>query len=224
MACLVLVIVLGGVVFVYVWHWIDRPITNVRIDSVFHHVSREQVQKKLLPIVSKKFFNVNKNDIYNALMSLSWIQSITIDKRWPDTVAIKIEERTAVGRWNNKNILDSHGHIFSVPSLDVFQNLPLLQGPPGLEQQAWHCFLQLKQQVKILLSSPIKEFQITPNGEQYFKIDHVKVAFGTAEIEGQMNKFKTLYVHVLKSRWHDVKHIDFRYAQGAAVSWKKHHE
>ena len=61
----------------------------------------------------------------------AWVSSVRVQKIWPDTVSVTVQEYQPVAHWNSGTLVSSNGTPFSVPEADELQGLPWLQGPEG---------------------------------------------------------------------------------------------
>ena len=58
-----------------------------------------------------------------------WVSTVTVQKEWPDTVTVTVDEFEPVAHWNSGQLVADNGAAFEVPEADQIQGLPWLQGP-----------------------------------------------------------------------------------------------
>jgi cell division protein FtsQ len=62
---------------------------------------------------------------------LPWVESVTIERRLPDTIFVRLSERIPLARWQHDNrtaVIDTQGKVLAEASPDQFARLPLLVG------------------------------------------------------------------------------------------------
>lgn len=218
---LILLTVIGCVESLpYVWKWVNRPISVVKVEGRFHYLSQQQLKKKLSAIVSVNFFSLKLSVVQKVLLSIPWVSHAEIRKTWPGTLWVKVYEKTPVARWNKGSLIDESGNIFQPGSIADFQKLPLLQGSEQSAKEAWKDFNSLRQRLSDL---PVKVtgFQLDNNGSWICMLGSIPVFLGIEQHNLRLRALNILYNQILKNKWSLVARIDLRYPDGAAVAWKK---
>ncbi len=70
--------------------------------------------------------------------SLSWVKSAVVERRLPDTIVVKLEERRPFAIWQNNGkfmLIDRNGNVVAHQNVMDFRQLPLVVGP-GAPQAA----------------------------------------------------------------------------------------
>ena len=110
----------------------DRwPIRWLELNGGFQRVSAEQLRASISPLIDESFFTIDLQELRDAATRISWVSSVRIQKNWPDTVMVTIEEFTPIAHWNRGQLISHKGEAFSVPEADEIQGLPWLRGPEG---------------------------------------------------------------------------------------------
>jgi len=76
------------------------------------------------------FFNMK--EAHARLKTLPWVQSATIERHWPDTLFIHLEERIPLALWQDQQqiyLVDKEGVVISEHDLKDFIHLPSITGP-----------------------------------------------------------------------------------------------
>jgi cell division protein FtsQ len=66
-----------------------------------------------------------------ALEALPWIESAIVERRFPDTIFVRIAERVPMALWQHDQklfLVDGRGVVLSSTNLDRYPNLPILVG------------------------------------------------------------------------------------------------
>ena len=71
----------------------DRwPIRWLELNGAFQRVSAEQLRSSMTPLIDESFFTIDMQELHSAATRNSWVSSVRIQKAWPDTVTVTIEE------------------------------------------------------------------------------------------------------------------------------------
>lgn len=73
------------------------------------------------------------------LKALPWVKDVSIARRWPDRLEIRVSERTPAALWQRQGsirLIDVEGVVLPVEDLSQFPNLPLLVGAGAKEEAA----------------------------------------------------------------------------------------
>ncbi len=95
--------------------------------------------KRGVPILS-----VDLNAAAERLGKLPWVDSVAIERRMPDTIAVELTERMPQARWQHNekiSVIDSKGRVLPSAKPEDFPSLPMLVGT-GADRAAY-AFLSL---------------------------------------------------------------------------------
>jgi cell division protein FtsQ len=96
-------------------------------------------------------FSLNPADVRDRVMSLPWVESVTVRRLWPDRVQILIEPRPAVAVWQHGGTLaffDARGRLLTPASAGSARGFALVIGP-GAPQAAPALFQALGERPQI---------------------------------------------------------------------------
>jgi len=94
-------------------------------------VSAEEILASLSVKQGMPIFGFNVSDAEKSLSNISWVSSVVISRRLPDTIAVELHERTPIALWQHQKkifLIDENGVTLAAGSLDAWQNLPLVVG------------------------------------------------------------------------------------------------
>lgn len=203
-----------------VWEWLDRPIAWVGVSGTMNYIDRVTLQRRLMPLVNTTFFQTDLALLQQSLQGDSWIRSAEVRKIWPETVEIALEEELPIARWMSADMINANGKILRGLQGHDFSALPTLGGPAGREQEVMQQYQTLSHHLRPL-GLKVSAVELSQSGDWSFTTDHVRVVLGRAELLERMQHFSHLYQGSLQSRWQQVKSVDLRYRDGAAVAWLK---
>lgn len=81
-------------------------------------------------------FGFDTGELRARVETLSWVRQARVERRLPDTVFIRLEERTPLALWQidgGLRLIDESGTILAAQYLGRFQSLPLVVGPGAHE-------------------------------------------------------------------------------------------
>jgi cell division protein FtsQ len=195
------------------------PIRWLELNGSFDRVSAEQLRASLAPLISSSFFSIDLHALHQVATKNPWIASASVQKRWPDSVVVTIEEHVPVAHWNSGQLISSRGQGFQAAEADEIQGLPWLNGP---EEQMPAVLEHWTRFNNILDSAALEIAQLTldPRGTWSLQLNKgTELQLGrenaSERLERLMNSWETLM------RGHDLPPvlIDLRYANGFAVQW-----
>ena len=93
-AVLALMIALGVAlpIFAGVVTW---PVQSVRITGEFVQVSRDEIARKVAPLLAPGLLRIDLEAIRSAALGLAWVRDARIRRVWPDGLEIAVIERIA---------------------------------------------------------------------------------------------------------------------------------
>lgn len=196
------------------------PIKHVRIGGEFQYISKDEAKILLEPLVNVGFFDADVQKIQDILTQLVWVESATVNRVWPDTLAIKIKEKRPFVRWGDTALLSQRGEIIQPKEIEPFENLPILYGVEGQEIQS----LEIMKGVNTALSDhemSLTEFSINNRWAWKIKLTTgLEILLGRGEQLKKLQRFmKTLDV-LGREQINAMAVVDLRYPNGYAVSWK----
>jgi len=214
-----LVLVLG---VSYALHWmLARPVGQVSIYGEVRYVDQQALQQRALPWLAEAFWKVDLTGLSEALEQDPWLKKAVITRRWPDQVAIQLQERQAWARWNSKAVLDEQGNAFFPPDPD-FLDLPLHFFSEADSLQETLVFYRQLETALESLDVAISELHLEPRGAWQLQLDSgVTLMLGRDNIEKRINRFIWLWGQWPESQQVQVKRIDARYPNGLSVGWKQ---
>lgn len=194
------------------------PIRTVKIYGV-NNINEETIRLSLMPLVNRDFFTINVDAIHDRLLDIPWISELYVRRIWPDQIIITIKEKRPVARWNNSSLLSDAGELFFPQEL-YRAHLPNLRGPEGK-----HIFLlkYLNNMNRLFAPLHVKivDLELTPYYTWKLTLSNgVNLQIGYKESLTRLDQFVKVYPKIVGNKATEVKYIDLRYSNGAAVRWK----
>ena len=191
---------------------------NVHVKGELRYLDREDVRLSIMAAVEGGFFNVDVSDLRDILLSQPWVQDASVRRVWPDSLLVQISERKAVACWRWTGLLDSNGVYFVPKQKTKLVNLPLLEGPDGMQTLVLKRYRYLQQNYGL----SVTRLSVDDRGAWEFKLSNgLQILLGRDHFEKRVGRFAELFVADTKKKLLQADRIDMRYTNGFAVSWKK---
>ena len=194
---------------------LNLPVERIAISGAGRNVSTETVESLVAPRIRQGFLAVNLSDIQTQLEALPWVYKVNIRRRWPNTIAIAIDEQRPIARWGSEGFLNHEGHFFVGEMSAQWQHLPRLEGPEG-SQDALVAQYRMVQSLFDHLDVVLVHLAQNAIGQLSVTLDSGTVLMlGSGSIVERTQRFAHLHQHYLHGK--RVARIDLRYEHGAAV-------
>lgn len=196
----------------------ERPIKSVVVEGEFHLISKQRATELIGNEINGDFLQLDLMELKQVLLSDPWVEKVTLNRRWPDTLVVKIIEQKPIARWGD-GFLNQRGEIVRVEDAGPLSGLPWLQGN---EADAIEILQQYQDLSQILRSRGLDVLALKCDNKKSWRLtvkNHVEIAIGRDQVMEKIRRFVTVYDTHLSSVWSDVKAIDVRYTNGVAVRW-----
>ena len=196
------------------------PIKFVRVEGIFQHLKKEELQEVLMPWVSTGFLEADMPTIQKVVGDLPWVKTVAIKRIWPDTIDIKVEEKIPFVRWGENSLVTEQGVIFTPKDISEFSQLMIVTGPKNQQLKT----LEIMKGITTALSDQsigLTEFHINDRWSWKIKLTTgLEILLGRDEQLKKLQRFlKTLSV-LTPEQIQAMAVVDLRYPNGYAVSWK----
>lgn len=126
--------VLGTLVWggLMVLNWMkdaDRlPMSKLVLTGERHYTTNDNVRKAVLSLGTPgTFMTLDVNEVQQQLERIPWLRQVTVRKQWPDELKIHLVEYVPYARWNDSQMVDDAGRVFSLPAeLTEKDSFPML--------------------------------------------------------------------------------------------------
>ncbi|HLF29562.1 MAG TPA: cell division protein FtsQ/DivIB [Xanthomonadales bacterium] len=197
------------------------PIRWLEINGSFHRISANQLRGSLAPLVNSSFFTINLQQLQVAASRNSWLAEATVQKRWPDTVVVTIEEHVPLAHWNSAQLISTRGEVFAVPDADEIQGLPWLHGPDERLDQV----LEHWTKFNLMLDAAgleIDQLTLDERGAWSMRLDKgTHLSLGRDHAVERLARLMHSWSTLLYERDLPPVRVDLRYSNGFAVHWPK---
>lgn len=199
------------------------PINKVSIAASYQHISHKELEAVLSPYLNASYFSLAVTRLQNALNSLDWVESASVERVWPDSVKITLVEKKPVALWGDQ-LLTDEGQLFKQGAANLGYNVPKLQGP---ESQYLEVLQVYKKLGKILSEYGLyaESLQLRDNHAWILTlVNGVQIHLGKKSLETRLLRFCKAYPAVFAEKVDQLASVDLRYPRGMAVQWKQQTE
>lgn len=193
------------------------PIRQVRIDGDLRHVAPVELQRMVAAEVNAGFFRVDVQAIRGALLAQPWIDSVTVQRVWPDQLRILVSEQTPIATWGQDALLNERAVAFRAPRASFPAGLPHLTGPPGTESAVLEGY-RLASRILATRNLAVGEITLTDRRAWRLRlVDGPEIIVGRADLRERLERLMAFYQNVFSAGTGPVAVIDLRYMNGFAV-------
>ncbi|WP_058499847.1 cell division protein FtsQ/DivIB [Legionella gratiana] len=199
------------------------PITTIKVAANYEHVTHQELESILSKHLINSFFTFPVSVLQDELNAISWVDSASVERIWPDTLKIKLVEKKPVAIWNTA-LMTADGRLFNEGTVPEDLNIPRLKGP--ISQQV--DVLQVYEKLSKILSTyslTATGLHLRDNQSWVLLLDNdVKIYLGKKELEARLLRFCKAYPAVFAEKIEQLASVDLRYPRGMAVQWKQQTE
>ncbi len=141
-------------------------LAGIAIESMpnekLEHVSEAGVRAAITGRLEGNFFTSDLEAVRQVFETLPWVQQAMVRRVWPNALEVTLQEYQAVALWNDNQLLDQHGVVFTANQAEAEAEdgdgdpLPILSGPEGSGKLVKQRLGELTQWVKPLGRVPVK--------------------------------------------------------------------
>jgi len=198
------------------------PLSALILTGDKTHITFDKVRDVLIAQEDRlNFFTVEIAQIQKELEAMPWVYSVSIRKRWPETLKIHIVEQSIVAIWNDRALLNRFGEIVEAPPSSVKEQYVALN---GVDEQANDVLITYTKLHQLLKVSRFEIASLHSDSRQSTSLtlkNGMLLRLGKEQKLDRIQLFLTVYP--LISQKYDVsniEYIDLRYDTGFAIGWR----
>lgn len=221
---LVLLAVLGGATMLGM-RWLSDPyrfpLGVVEVQGDFRYLQKEQLQAAVAPHVTGGFFTVDVVAVRAAAEALPWVYRASVQRVWPQTVRVQIEEQQPVAHWHGQGFLNRHGEAFFPAEDQTDIALPWLDGPDGQEMKVLESYRRVSSR---LASLGLQLQRLQVDGRRAWEIQlagGIALKLGRTQPWQRLQRFVRAWPSVFAARQAELRTVDLRYSNGFSVVWQQ---
>lgn len=216
------VLVVGAAI--YGWMWVTKrgsfPIKSVQVVGKLHFIDKTSLQKRVLPYVTKGYFNVSVAAIRHKIMQVDGIKSVSITRVFPSTVRIKIKERDVLAFYEDGGLVSDDGIYFKPKFYNDLPALPVFNVP---KKQLLTAVAMYNKLSTILESDQlsIAKLMLSKIGQWQLILSNQTIIYpGNKDVLARIKTFVKSYPALIaRNKGKTLVSVDLRYHQGFAARW-----
>ena len=200
---------------------LDQHITQVAVTGRFQRVSPVEVEQAVKARVRDiGLLSVDLAAVRRAVEQLPWVDSATVERRWPRALDIRVVEQVPAARWGANGLLNTRGELFISEARHIPPELPRLSGPRGSEAEVARRYLAAQGQL-IEAGMRLTAVRLDARGAWEFDLDNgITVRLGRRQVDERFQRFVTAGVGQVATHANDIGYVDMRYTNGFAIGWR----
>jgi cell division protein FtsQ len=197
-----------------------RAIVSVRVAGELRHTSRVALETVVSAHAVSSLYRVDVASVRDAALTQAWVKDASVRRVWPDSLHIAVVEREPVARWRQSGLLEADASVFYPPSLEVFAELPMLEGPDGTESEVLHRYEEISRLVSSV-SRRVAHLSLDERHAWQIELDNgILLVLGQNQNDAALRRFVSVFYAVLQADHSQLERVDLRYTNGFAVLWK----
>jgi cell division protein FtsQ len=221
---LVLLLLLG-VAVMFGMQWLSDPyrfpLSVVKVTGDFRYLQKQQLQAAVAPHAQGGFFTVDVVAVRNAAEALPWVYKASVQRIWPATLHLRVEEQQPIAHWNEQGFLNRYGEPFFPEQAGVVGDMPWLAGPQDQELRVLENYQRI---AKMLERIGVRPARLELDNRRAWHLQlasGVQLELGRADAWKRLQRFVVAYPSVFAGRLAELQRVDLRYSNGFSVRWQQ---
>lgn len=199
-------------------NFVNRPVTRISIENQWNRLREDELRQVLGTYLGTGFFALDVNGLKSEIESHPWVRKASVARVWPDSLSLTIQERVAIARWGERQLLSQQGERFSPANFAGAAALPKLSGPEGSQSRVMQQYQFLNE-----LFSPadlrLSELTLSERGSWELVVnDRIAISAGREKLIERVNRFISFYQSESSFDRIAIVAVDLRYDNGLAIS------
>ncbi|MBT8138358.1 MAG: FtsQ-type POTRA domain-containing protein [Gammaproteobacteria bacterium] len=189
-------------------------------------VSETEIYRALDPHLENGFWQIDLAAVQFALESLPWVRRAVVQREWPGTLRVQIDEHLPVARWNASHVLASSGELIEARSLIEFASLPQIATPGGSAHSRDEivALVEKYNQLQKMLAPQglaIRELGSSMGANVWLIVEgETRIELGERDHQARLARLINLVESGVIASWQNIENADMRYTSGLAVKWR----
>ena len=207
------------------WGIVNRllhaPVARILVTGDVTPTEQQLLQQKIQPLMHENYFTADLVNIRDAALSLSWVESVTVTRHWPDGLLVRVIPRQPIARWGSGRLLSGDGVVFIEAARADHSNLPLLHGPETQSLAMMQQYQNINQWFAPL-GLRLNELYLTDRMTWFMAFDSgMRVIVDQEQTNLKLQRLSELGQgnERLHQLWSRIAAVDLRYRNGMAIQW-----
>lgn len=197
------------------------PLRQVRVEGALRNLTEADLQPLAHATLGQNFFVANLDELRTALAADPWVEEVAVRRGWPDTVEIRLRERTAFGYWGERGeMVDVNGYRFRPAVVRQPGPWPRLAGPEGREKALIKAWRDIRARLDPVGLTLVKLTQDERRAWWLTFDGGLEVYLGRERFEERLQRLAQVYPRILAAQVDRIAVVDLRYGNGFVVRWR----
>jgi len=199
-----------------------RAALTLEVAGELQRVPAGAVQQVVAPRLNVDFYELDLAAVKAAVEALPWVAHARVERAWPATVRVYVQEHRAVARWGERALLSDQDVVFTPPELPAdLAGAPRLAGPDGQQAAVRGAFVALGEQLADTPFTPVALEQ-NARGEWTARTGQgIELRLGRGAPLDAVSRLAGPVRTALEGRLQEVTYVDLHYINGFAVGWRE---
>jgi cell division protein FtsQ len=221
---LVLLLLLG-VAVMFGMQWLSDPyrfpLSVVKVTGDFRYLQKQQLQAAVAPHAQGGFFTVDVVAVRNAAEALPWVYKASVQRIWPATLHLRVEEQQPIAHWNEQGFLNRYGEPFFPEQAGAVGDMPWLAGPEDQELRVLENYQRIAKKLA-RIGVHAERLELDNRRAWHLQLaSGVQLELGRADAWKRLQRFVVAYPSVFAGRLAELQRVDLRYSNGFSVRWQQ---
>jgi cell division protein FtsQ len=221
---IVLIITLGGWGVARLLDPMIMPVRVVSVDGEIKYLDKVGLEQTVAQAVSGNFFTVDLTRIRNQIEQLPWVESASVRRVWPDTLAVRVFEQVPLAYWGADAMVNPKGEVFKPHRLPKLPGLVMLVGEQQMAQRVTQDYLKMR---TLLQTAGLELKRLRVDARQSWRIETetgLLLDLGRRDVMPRLSRFVQLYPFLKDQVELMPERVDLRYTNGFSVYWQANSE
>lgn len=196
----------------------DALARRVYLAGELDQATADRIARTVAPYLGVPFFDVDIADMAARLKALPWLAAVSVDRRWPDGVVIRVTDRKPIARWGDGQVLTADFAVIEPLPGTTLPPLPQLAGPPGTGERVYTRFVNMNRQLAAAGDRHIVALELNARGAWSATLaDGLELRFGRDHLALRLQRFINYALARIPRALASAGYVDLRYSDGFAV-------
>jgi cell division protein FtsQ len=199
-----------------------RTALTLEVGGELTRISADDVRRVVAPRLDADFYELDLTAVRSAVEALPWVARARVERAWPATVRVHVQEHQALARWGDRALLSDQDVVFTPPAVPGdLAGMPRLAGPAGQQAVVREAYQGLRAQLADTPFAPVALEQ-NARGEWTARTEQgIELRLGRGAPLDAVARLAGPVRTALEGRLQEVTYVDLHYINGFAVGWRE---
>lgn len=202
-------------------------VDQIAFEGEFRRVSPEQIKQAVMPAITGNMLALDLERIESAARTLPWVRAVSVRKRWPSGLHLRVIEHQPAARWGEAGWLTESGLVIRAPADAPETGAVRLSGPddraPRVLEQWRHLAPMVEAGALGVASLDLGPGNTWTLGVVDRSGARRELVLGSRDLEERLERFLRVYRHE-PAVFASARRVDLRYPNGFSIRREEVHE